>query len=128
MNIDEEYKHLDFADSTDYREATKGFIAPPESDIILNDRGTPATSLKQYDFIRGDAPETVNPALWRHAGINNLRGLFQIADGVYQVRGLDITNITFIKTRSGYLVIDPLTNRNATKAAFDLVKKSGVSC
>ncbi|MDR1119365.1 MAG: hypothetical protein LBM08_00430, partial [Dysgonamonadaceae bacterium] len=56
---EEEYRRLDFADSTDYRDATKGFIAPPESDVILNDRGAPAASLKQYDFIRGDAPETV---------------------------------------------------------------------
>ncbi|MDR3269238.1 MAG: MBL fold metallo-hydrolase [Tannerella sp.] len=118
-----EYHRLDFSDSTDYREATRGFIAAPESDIILNKEGAPATSLKQYDFIKGEAPATVNPALWRHAKINTTRGLFEITADVYQVRGIDLTNITFIKTLSGYLVIDPLTNPNATKAAFNLVKK-----
>ncbi|MDR2122576.1 MAG: MBL fold metallo-hydrolase [Flavobacteriaceae bacterium] len=118
-----EYQRLNFADSADYKDAVRGFIAAPESDIILNAKGEPATDLRQYDFIKGKAPATVNPALWRHAEINTIRGLFKVTDDVYQVRGLDLTNITFIKTQSGYLVIDPLTNPNATKAAFDLVKK-----
>lgn len=115
-----EYRRLDFADSADYRDAAKGFIASP-GDILLNAQGTPAASLKQYDFIQGEAPATVNPALWRHAGLNTARGLFQVADGVYQVRGIDLTNITFIRTQTGYLVIDPLTGVEATKAARELV-------
>ncbi|MDR0711503.1 MAG: MBL fold metallo-hydrolase [Prevotellaceae bacterium] len=117
-----EYRRLDFADSLDYREARQGFIAAP-NDVILNAQGAPAASLRQYDFIRGEAPATVNPALWRHAKLNTTRGLFKVADGVYQVRGVDLTNITFVQTKSGYLVVDPLTNTEATKAACDLLGK-----
>jgi alkyl sulfatase BDS1-like metallo-beta-lactamase superfamily hydrolase len=117
-----EYKRLDFADSLDYREARQGFIAAPD-DLILNAQGVPVASLKQYDFIKGEAPTTVNPALWRHATLNTTRGLFKLADGVYQVRGIDLTNITFVQTQSGYLVVDPLTNTEATKAAYDLLGK-----
>jgi alkyl sulfatase BDS1-like metallo-beta-lactamase superfamily hydrolase len=115
-----EYRRLDFADSADYRDAVRGFIASP-GDVILNAEGAAAASLKQYDFVQGEAPSTVNPALWRHAGLNTTQGLFQIADGVYQVRGIDLTNITFIRTLTGYLVIDPLTNTEATRTARELI-------
>jgi alkyl sulfatase BDS1-like metallo-beta-lactamase superfamily hydrolase len=119
----EEYRRLDFLDSIDYREAKRGFVASMENDAIFNSKNELATDLKQYDFIKGEAPATVNPALWRHAGLNTVRGLFKVTDGVYQVRGIDLTNITYIRTENGYLVIDPVTNPNATKASYDLVKK-----
>lgn len=118
----QEYRRLDFADSLDYLEARQGFIAAP-NDAILNAQGAPVASLRQYDFIRGEAPATVNPALWRHATLNTTRGLFKVADGVYQVRGVDLTNITFLQTQSGYIAVDPLTNTEATKAAYDLLEK-----
>ncbi|MDR1859608.1 MAG: MBL fold metallo-hydrolase [Bacteroidales bacterium] len=119
----EEYQRLDFSDSLDYQDATRNFIAAPDSPVLLNARGEPASDLRQYDFITGEAPATVNPALWRHAKLTNIRGLFRITDGVYQVRGIDLTNITFVKTDSSWLVVDPLTNPNATRTALELVKK-----
>ncbi|MDR1957691.1 MAG: MBL fold metallo-hydrolase [Planctomycetaceae bacterium] len=119
----QEYKRLDFSDNLDYQEATRGFIADVEDGILRNEKGEVAADLKQYDFITGESPATVNPALWRHAGLTKIRGLFKVTDGFYQVRGFDLTNISFVKTKTGYLVIDPCTNPTAAKAAYDLLKK-----
>ncbi|MCD8164738.1 MAG: hypothetical protein LUE93_00505 [Bacteroides sp.] len=119
-----EYERLDFVDLIDHEEATRGFIATLDEDILYNSKGEVATHLNSFDFIKGEAPATVNPALWRHAGLNTIRGLFEVTEGVWQVRGFDLTNITFIKSDNGFLVIDPLTNANATQAAYKLVKKT----
>ncbi|WP_459685822.1 alkyl/aryl-sulfatase [Viscerimonas tarda] len=118
-----EYARLNFSDSIDYQEATKGFIAGLEDGLLRNDKNEPIANLNVYNFIKGTSPATVNPALWRHAGWTNIKGLFKVTEGVYQVRGFDITNVTFVKTAKGYLVIDPVTNPNATKTAYDLIKK-----
>ncbi|MSZ55660.1 MAG: MBL fold metallo-hydrolase, partial [Actinobacteria bacterium] len=66
-------------------------------------------------------PETVNPSLWRHARLNANHGLFEVADGVWQVRGYDISNITFIKGTEGWVVIDPLTTEATARASYDLI-------
>jgi alkyl sulfatase BDS1-like metallo-beta-lactamase superfamily hydrolase len=118
-----EYHRLDFSDSIDYREALRGLIAPFEGGVLVNNKQVPVANLDAYNFIQGEAPSTVNPSLWRHAALTAIKGLFEVTDGVYQVRGLDITNITFIKTDHGYLVVDPLTNPNAAAAAYNLVKQ-----
>ncbi|OAV76229.1 Metallo-beta-lactamase superfamily protein [Bacteroidales bacterium Barb7] len=119
----EQYNTLNFNDSIDYVEANQGLIALYEGNVILNSKGNIAVNLGDYDFIKGKAPASVNPALWRHAELNTIKGLFKITDGVYQVRGLDLTNITFVESDNGYIVIDPVTTPNATQAAYDLVKK-----
>jgi alkyl sulfatase BDS1-like metallo-beta-lactamase superfamily hydrolase len=117
------YSSLNFADSTDFQDAHKGFIATLDSGIIRNDAGAIIVNENDYAFIQGKAPATVNPALWRQAKINDINGLFKITDGVYQVRGFDAANIVFIQTKNGYIVVDVLTNANAAKAAYDIVKK-----
>jgi alkyl sulfatase BDS1-like metallo-beta-lactamase superfamily hydrolase len=77
----------------------------------------------RYDFIRQspEAPDTVNPSLWRHARLNANHGLFEVADGVWQVRGYDISNITFIKGTQGWVVIDPLTTEATARASYELI-------
>ena len=65
-------------------------------------------------------PETVHPALWRHAQRNTIHGLFRVADGIYQVRGYDISNITFIEGKTGIIVVDPLVSVESARAALDL--------
>ncbi|HWS40193.1 MAG TPA: alkyl sulfatase dimerization domain-containing protein, partial [Arenimonas sp.] len=67
------------------------------------------------------APDTVNPSLWRNAQLNMLNGLFEVTDGIYQVRGYDLSNITFVKTKTGWIVFDPLISPETAKAAYDLV-------
>jgi len=117
------YSKLNFKDSADFADARRGFIATLDSGIIRNAKGQIAVNTNEYNFIKGDAPATVNPSLWRHAKINNINGLFKVGEGIYQVRSFDIAVITFVQTNNGYLVIDPCTNADAARAAYELVKK-----
>ena len=114
---------LDLADDREENELTRrGLIA---SDPALDIRGPgdkPVWGMKQYDFLAGNvsAPDTVNPALWRHARRNAIHGLFKISGGIYQVRGYDVSHITFIEGKSGYIVVDPLVSVETARAALDL--------
>ena len=76
-----------------------------------------------YDFVQGDAPETVNPSLWRQARLNNIRGLFEVEEGIYQLRGFDLANMTLIKGESGWIVVDPLTTLETSRAAMAFVEQ-----
>ncbi|NDI16326.1 MAG: MBL fold metallo-hydrolase, partial [Actinobacteria bacterium] len=78
-----------------------------------------------YDFLRkGDAaPDTVNPNLWRHAVLNAHHGLFEVTAGVWQVRGYDISNITFIRGDEGWIVVDPLTSEHTARASLQLINQ-----
>src|SRR5207244_8333730 len=81
----------------------------------------PAWSMKPYEFLKaGEAPATVNPSLWRQAQLNAIHGLFKVADRVYQVRGLDIANMTIIEGEQGIIVLDTLLTAEAARAALDL--------
>jgi alkyl sulfatase BDS1-like metallo-beta-lactamase superfamily hydrolase len=77
--------------------------------------------LDAYAFLDGEAPDTVNPSLWRQAQLNTAAGLFEVVDGFYQVRGLDLANVTFIRGDTGWIVIDPLTTAETARAAHALV-------
>ena len=71
-----------------------------------------------YGFIEGEAPESVNPSLWRQAKLNNIHGLFEVTEGIYQLRGFDLANMTLIEGESGWIIVDPLTSKETTKRAF----------
>ena len=71
--------------------------------------------------MHGDAPATVHPSLWRHALLNNYRGLFKVCEGVWQVRGESLGNATFVETDTGYICIDPLTTVETARYAVDLL-------
>jgi alkyl sulfatase BDS1-like metallo-beta-lactamase superfamily hydrolase len=114
---------LPFADAQDFDFASRGFIATRDDKQIKTEDGRVAWDLGAYDWVTGDAPATINPGLWRQAQLNAKHGLFKVADGIYQVRGFDISNITIIEGASGYIVIDPLTSTEVAKAAFDLVRQ-----
>lgn len=105
--------------------ATRGFIATWDKPQIAKTEGKdPSMDLAANDFITGDAPDTVNPLLWQHGEFMGLsEGLFKVTDGVYQVRGFDVANVTFVETDSGYIVIDPLNAGETSRAAYDLVKR-----
>jgi alkyl sulfatase BDS1-like metallo-beta-lactamase superfamily hydrolase len=114
---------LPFGDRSDFERARRGRIAPPDTNQVMGRMGFPVWDLDAFAFLEGDAPDTVNPSLWRQAQLNMTAGLFEVADGFYQVRGLDLSNITFIESASGWIVIDPLTSSDTAKAAYDLVSR-----
>src|SRR5690606_24809112 len=76
-----------------------------------------------YAFIRGDAPDTANPSLWRQSTLNAIQGLFEVVPGIYQVRGFDLSNVTFIEGETGVLVLDPLVTEETAAAALQLSRE-----
>ncbi|MFC3680441.1 alkyl/aryl-sulfatase [Bacterioplanoides pacificum] len=112
-------QQLPLADQRDFEQANRGLIAKPESLEVRNDNGEVIWRLADYDFVQGDAPTSVNPSLWRQAKLNNIHGLFKVQDGIYQLRGFDLSNMTLIEGNSGWIVIDPLTAKETAKFAMD---------
>jgi alkyl sulfatase BDS1-like metallo-beta-lactamase superfamily hydrolase len=112
---------LPFDDQADFADARRGFVGTHVDGVIRSASGTPLWNLPAYRFLDGeDAPPTVNPSLWRMARLNMNHGLFEVAPGVYQVRGFDIANMTLIEGASGIIVIDPLTATDTARAALEL--------
>lgn len=101
--------------------ATRGFIATRSDPLIRTAAGDVAWNLAAYDFVEGAAPDTVHPSLWRHMRYLKHHGLFQVADGVWQVRGFDLSNMTVVRGETGWILIDPLTTAEVAKAALELV-------
>ena len=117
-------KILPFNDKTDFDDANRGFIATLSE--IPGPGGRLAWDTKKYDFLKSEqVPPTVNPSLWRQAQLNAINGLFKVTDRVYQVRGLDISNITIIEGDTGLILIDPLLTKETAKAALELYRKNG---
>ena len=115
-------KTLKLDDPQDFEDAKRGFIAKPTGKISLSD-GTVIRDFEAYKFLDGKAPATVNPSLWRHAQLNANIGLFKVTDGVYQLRGFDIANMTLIEGKTGWIVVDPLTARETSGAALAFARQ-----
>ncbi len=105
------------ASGQDFEDAKRGLIARPTGKILAAD-GSVLRDFAAYDFLQGAAPDTVNPSLWRHAQLNANIGLYKVMDGVYQLRGFDIANITLIEGKTGWIVVDALTSRESAAAAM----------
>lgn len=119
-------KELPFSDRQDFADAQKGFIAKPDVLTIKDAKGNVIWDLEQYkQYIKQDAaaPDTVNPSLWRNAQLNMLYGLFKVTDRIYQVRGFDLSNITFVQGDKGWIVFDPLISTDTAKAALAFVNQ-----
>ncbi|WP_049728948.1 alkyl/aryl-sulfatase [Dorea sp. D27] len=116
------YALLDFDDTGEQEAAEQGLIAAPEALEVKDKDGKIIWSQKAYAFLEEEAPDTANPSLWQNARNNHLYGLFEVTEGIYQVRGYDMTNITFIKGDTGWIVFDPLMSTECASAAFELVK------
>jgi alkyl sulfatase BDS1-like metallo-beta-lactamase superfamily hydrolase len=114
---------LDLDDPRDFEDARRGLIATPDNLVITMDDGTPLWDMPAYDFIQGDAPSTVNPSLWRQAKLNNIHGLFEVTEGIYQLRGFDLSNISLIEGNTGWILVDPLTTRETAKAALAFARE-----
>lgn len=115
-------KGLDLSDNRDMEDAQRGFIARPTGKILGAD-GNVLIDFDAYRFVKGQAPATVNPSLWRHAMLNAQIGLFKVRDGIYQLRGFDIANMTLIDGQTGWIVVDPLTSRESAAAALAFARE-----
>ncbi|WP_156545622.1 alkyl/aryl-sulfatase [Cupriavidus sp. D384] len=113
---------LPFSDRSDFDDAHRGFIAPLPSEIIKGASGNVIWNPQQYAFIKegSTAPGTVNPSLWRQSQLINISGLFQVTDGIYQVRNQDLSNMTIIEGKEGITVVDPLVSEETAKVAIEL--------
>lgn len=114
---------LPLADQQDFDDARRGLIATLPDRLIKADAGYPAWDGARFDFIAGSAPDTVNPSLWRQEKLNNIHGLFKVVDGVYQVRGYDIANMTIIAGKDGWIVVDPLTSAEMARTTMAFVQQ-----
>jgi alkyl sulfatase BDS1-like metallo-beta-lactamase superfamily hydrolase len=111
---------LSFADRADFEDVTRGFVATLPDALVRGSNGNVVWSQKDFAFLEKDAPDSVNPSLWRQAQLNRSHGLFKVVDGLYQVRGFDVSNITLIEGNTGLIVVDPLLAVETASAALDL--------
>jgi alkyl sulfatase BDS1-like metallo-beta-lactamase superfamily hydrolase len=114
-------KTLPFSDTRDFDDAARGFLGTVENAKVTSPQGRVVWSLEPYGFLSDkEAPPTVDPSLWRQSRLNMHHGLFAVVPGVYQVRGLDIANMTLIEGDQGVIVVDTLTSIEGARAAMDL--------
>ena len=111
---------LPFSNQDDFQDAARGFIATLPDGLVTGANGKAVWSQKDYAFLERAAPDTVNPSLWRQAQLNHQHGLFKVVEGVYQVRGLDLSNMTILEGDTGLIVVDTLVSVETAKAALDL--------
>ena len=114
------YKESNFHNQDDFQDAAKGFIATLTPMMIKDSAGNISWDMESYGFIKGDAPDTVNPSLWRIAKLNMLNGLFKVTDSVYQIRGFDLSDMTIIEGDKGIIIIDPLVTTEVASAGLKL--------
>ena len=120
------YQQLPFDNKSDFADAHKGFIAALPDAVIKGESGNVIWDPKQYAFIKeGEkAPDTVNPSLWRQSQLINISGLFEVTPGIYQIRNLDLSNMTIIEGKEGVTVVDPLVSAETAKVGMDLYFKN----
>ncbi|MFB7481197.1 alkyl/aryl-sulfatase [Streptomyces anulatus] len=116
-------RRLPFSDTQDFEDAARGLIARREPNAVTAADGRAVWDNDTYAFLEGDAPDTVNPSLWRQSRLVAQQGLFEVVEGVYQVRGLDLSNVTFVEGTTGVVVIDPLLSTETAGAALALYRE-----
>lgn len=116
-------RRLPFSDTQDFEDAARGLIARREPNAVTAADGRVVWDNDTYAFLEGDAPDTVNPSLWRQSRLVAQQGLFEVVEGVYQVRGLDLSNVTFVEGTTGVVVIDPLLSTETAGAALALYRE-----
>jgi alkyl sulfatase BDS1-like metallo-beta-lactamase superfamily hydrolase len=114
---------LDFGSTEDFEDARRGFLASLSPPLVSGTAGRVVWDMESYAFLDEECPGTVNPSLWRQSQLNAIHGLFEVVPGIYQVRGLDLSNMTIVEGREGVLVIDPLICAETAAAALALYRK-----
>lgn len=111
-----------FEDQRDYADADRGLLSSLDSAVVRNDRGEVVWDNDAYSFLSGSTAESVNPSLWRQSSLVAKQGLYEVVEGIYQVRGLDLSNISFVEGDTGVIVIDPLISVETARAALQLYR------
>lgn len=120
------YSLLDFTDTSEYENATRNLIDAPEVLELTDAEGNVVWSQEAYSFLEDyeKAPDTVNPSLWENTRNNHAYGLFEVCEGIYQVRGYDMSNLTVVKGDTGWILFDPLMSVECSQAAMQLIEKN----
>jgi alkyl sulfatase BDS1-like metallo-beta-lactamase superfamily hydrolase len=114
---------LDYEDRQDFEDVERGFIATLSDPLVRNAEGVVVWDADAYDFVHGDAPATVSASLWRQGKLVARHGLFEVVPGIYQARGMDISNVSFIEGDTGVIIIDPLMSTETAAAALALYRE-----
>ena len=121
-SIAESSTHLPFDDTADFDDVAAGFIATRGNRQITAADGRVVWDLDAYAFLDEPCPPTAHPSLWRQGQLLKVDGLFEVVPGIYQVRGFDLSNITFVESDNGVIVIDPLISVETAAAALELYR------
>ena len=115
---------LPFADQRDFEELARGFIAPMPDLKIMADAGHVAWDMERFQFLNEDRDfDSIHPSLLRQSRLNNNYGLYEVIPGIYQVRGVDLSDITFVRGKTGWIVFDPLVSEEPVRAAWKLFQE-----
>jgi alkyl sulfatase BDS1-like metallo-beta-lactamase superfamily hydrolase len=121
---EDEMSDLPFADRTDFENAERGLVDTLDPCVVTAADGRVVWDLRPYAYLEGDRPDTVHPSLWRQAQLCAKHGLFEVTTGIYQVRGMDISNMTIVEGDTGVIVIDPLISAETAAASIALYRKN----
>jgi alkyl sulfatase BDS1-like metallo-beta-lactamase superfamily hydrolase len=116
-------EQLPFDDQRDFEDTDRGFLGSISPGVVHAADGHVVWDADAYGFVTGDAPDTVNPSLWRQSQLVAKHGLYEVVEGIYQVRGFDLSNVTFVEGDSGVIVIDPLISTETAAAALGLYRQ-----
>jgi alkyl sulfatase BDS1-like metallo-beta-lactamase superfamily hydrolase len=112
-----------FHDAQDFKDAERGFLGTAEDAVVRGTDGTAVWGLDVYGFLDEDCPDTANPSLWRQSRLAAKHGLYEVVEGIYQVRGFDLSNMTLVEGERGVLVIDTLLSADTAAAALALYRR-----
>jgi alkyl sulfatase BDS1-like metallo-beta-lactamase superfamily hydrolase len=113
---------LPFHDRTDFEDADRGFLGALDPGVVTDASGRVVWDNDAYGFLQSDCPDTAHPSLWRQGQLASKQGLYEVCDGIYQVRGLDLSNMTLVEGDTGVIVIDPLISAETAAAALALYR------
>ncbi len=114
---------LPFDDRQDFVDCKRGLIASDTDLKVKSAKGEIIWNQPAYGFVKGNAPGSVNPSLWRQAKLNSIHGLFKVTEGIYQLRGFCLSNMTIIEGKSGWIILDPLTTKETAARAIAFARK-----
>ena len=114
---------LRYEDKTDFENAERGFVGKLTPGVVRDAQGQVVWDIDAFSFLEGERPDSVHPSLWRQAQLCAKQGLYEIAEGIYQVRALDLSNMTLIEGERGVIVVDPLISTETAAAALALYRE-----
>lgn len=114
---------LPFDDEHDLADAERGFVAALSPGVVTGAAGDAVWDSGSFAFLDADCPPTVHPSLWRQSRLCARQGLFEVADGIYQIRGLDLSNMTLVEGDTGVIVVDPLISAETAAAGLALYRE-----